>query len=99
MSTIQRYDVVDAPDVDQLVEGVQSRITQGWQPIGGPFTIGETLYQALVFAESSEDVEPTAGVDPEQADLKLIEELTEDDDAFPDWGDHLRQTSGEAFNR
>ena len=99
MSSIQRYDVVDAPDVDRLVAGVQARISRGWQPIGGPFAVGDSVCQAVVLAESSEAVETTAGVDPEQAELRLIEELTEDDDPFPDWGDHIRQAGGEAFHR
>ena len=54
MSTILKYEVVDAPSVELLVEHVQDTVSDGWQPLGSPFYLNGSMYQAIVWTEESE---------------------------------------------
>ena len=94
MSTILKYDVVDAESVDLLVGTVQQRISQGWQPLGAPFYFGGSFLQAVVWTDESE-VRAAAAVDAaadEQHELELIDELTEVDDPIRPFSDRFDYT-------
>jgi hypothetical protein len=83
METILRYRVVEALNVDDLTRQVQQRLSDGWQPLGGPFYFNGSICQALGSTESDEQrLSPVSGDGPHGAvsDLELIRELTEDDD-------------------
>jgi hypothetical protein len=88
MSTILKYDVVDADSVDRLVRDVQERISQGWQPLGAPFYLGGSFLQAIVWTDESESL----AAEDEQQDLELIEELTEVDDPIRPFSDRFDYT-------
>ena len=88
MSTILKYNVVDADSVDRLVRDVQKRISQGWQPLGAPFYLGGSFLQAIVWTDESESL----AAEDEQQDLELIEELTEVDDPIRPFSDRFDYT-------
>ena len=88
MSTILKYNVVDADSVDRLVRDVQKRISQGWQPLGAPFYLGRSFLQAIVWTDESESL----AAEDEQQDLELIDELTEVDDPIRPFSDRFDYT-------
>jgi hypothetical protein len=94
MSTVLKYDVVDAESVDRLVRDVQERISQGWQPLGAPFYLGGSFLQAVVWTDDSEErmVGTTDPAEDAQQDLDLIEELTEVDDPIRPFSDRFDYT-------
>ncbi len=94
MSTILRYDVVDADSVDRLVRDVQERISQGWQPLGAPFYLGGSFLQAVVWTDDSEEraTEAIGAAEDERKDLELIDELTEVDDPIRPFSDRFEYT-------
>jgi hypothetical protein len=85
MSEILRYRVVEATSVEQLAKQVQGELSNGWQPLGGPFLFAGSVCQAMGWPESAERVEaPIESTREETAsDLELIQELTEDDEPMP----------------
>ena len=99
MSTVLKYDVVDADSVDSLVRDVQERISQGWQPLGAPFYLGGSFLQAVVWTDESEE-RAAAMADPvgdEQQELELIDELTEVDDPIRPFSDRFDFTPPEGL--
>ena len=94
MSTILKYDVVDAESVDLLVGTVQQRISQGWQPLGAPFYLGGSFLQAVVWTDESEERAAAAvdAAEDEQHELELIDELTEVDDPIRPFSDRFDYT-------
>jgi hypothetical protein len=86
MSRISRYEVVGAKSLELLVELVQSNISEGWQPLGGPFYFNGTHHQAMVWIEATdEDQHKRGSHGGYQSDIELIEELTEDDQPISRW--------------
>ncbi|GAG46876.1 unnamed protein product [marine sediment metagenome] len=83
MSTSQKYDIVGSSSIELLVEHVQSKISEGWQPLGAPFYLNGSMYQAMVWTESPAERLPSDSFKPAQMDIELIEELTEDDEPLP----------------
>jgi len=86
MSRVLKYEVVDAESLDHLVESVQQRIGLGWQPLGGPFYLNGSHHQAVVWTKESEEQARTPHeVRYGQAEIELIDELTEDDEPISRW--------------
>ncbi len=79
--------MVDAKSLDLLVDEVQNRISQGWQPLGGPFYLNGDHHQAVVWTVESE--RRLRAVDPDhgsyESEIELIDELTEDDQPISRW--------------
>jgi hypothetical protein len=94
MSTILKYDVVDAGSVDHLVRDVQERISQGWQPLGGPFYLSGSFFQAMVWTDEAEEhaAQIARAAENQQRELELIEELTEVDDPIRPFSDRFEYT-------
>lgn len=94
MSTILKYDVVDADSVDRLVRDVQERISQGWQPLGAPFYLNGSLLQAMVWTDEAEEhaAQIARAAENQQRELELIEELTEVDDPIRPFSDRFDYT-------
>jgi hypothetical protein len=82
METILRYRVVEALDVDDLARQVQQQLSDGWQPLGGPFYFNGSICQALGSTDSEQGSLSAVADDRRGtvSDLELIRELTEDDD-------------------
>jgi hypothetical protein len=91
-----KYEVVDSETVDSLVETVQQRIADGWQPLGGPFFLNGSFYQAIVLPDDSgsriEQISYRSR--PRQSEIELIEELTEDDEPIALWDGGLENGRG-----
>lgn len=85
MNRVLRYDVVEAPSIDRLVEGVQERIAGGWQPLSGPFYLNGSHFQAVVWTEESQGAPRSSEDALYQSDIELIDELTEDDQPISRW--------------
>ena len=85
MSDILRYRVVEAASVEQLANQVQIELSDGWQPLGGPFLFAGSVCQAMGWPDSAERVEAPIESTREEtvSDLELIQELTEDDEPMP----------------
>jgi hypothetical protein len=96
LAEVVRYDVLEAPAVDDLISAVQDRIARGWQPLGGPFAVNGLLLQAVVWTDSAESsVIGARRTHTPGQDNDLLDELTEDDSPHDDWqADLLRRTSG-----
>jgi hypothetical protein len=91
VSTVLKYDIIGSDNTELLVRHVQSKISEGWQPLGAPFYLNGSMFQAMVWTEASEERAlgvPSRGT---QMDIELIEELTEDDESIPRLSDHLEQ--------
>jgi len=99
MSTILKYDVVDANSVDRLVHDVQERISQGWQPLGAPFYLSGSFLQAVVWTDEAEEhaAQVARAAEDQQQELELIEELTEVDDPIHPFGDRFEYTPPSGF--
>ena len=82
-STVQKYDIVESDSRENLIEQVQSKISDGWQPLGAPFYLNGSMHQAIVWTEASEERVPSTSFRHTQMDIELIEELTEDDEPPP----------------
>ena len=94
MSTILKYDVVDADGVGGLVREVQQRICQGWQPLGGPFYLSGSFLQAMVWTDEAEDhaARTAQTAEDQKQELDLIDELTEVDDPIRPFSDRFEYT-------
>ena len=94
MSTILKYDVVVAENVDRLVSDVQERISHGWQPLGAPFYLGGSFLQAVVWTEEAEELVAGSAdsASEEEQERDLIEELTEVDDPIRPFSDRFDYT-------
>ncbi len=94
MNQAVRYDVVEAPGIDDLIVAVQDKVGRGWRPLGGPFVFGGMLLQAVVWIEDAQRAVAANEV-PRRAperDLDVLDELTEDDDGFDEaWRSRLTQ--------
>lgn len=99
MSTILKYDVVDAHSVDHLVRDVQERISQGWQPLGAPFYLNGSFLQAVVWTDEAEEhaAQVARAVEDAQRELELIDELTEVDDPIRPFSDRFEYTPPEGL--
>ena len=77
MSRVLRYDIVQAESIDDLVELVQYRVSDGWQPLSGPFYWSGQHYQAVVWTQEAEERSRTPHEVPvyRQSEIDLIEEL------------------------
>ena len=100
MSRVLKYEVVGEKTLDLLVDQVQTRISEGWQPLGGPFYFNGTHYQAVVWTEAADNGFRHSQTDQTlyQSDIELIEELTEDDQPISRWeagvNDNRRSNAG-----
>lgn len=96
MAEVVRYDVLEAPAVDDLISAVQDRIARGWQPLGGPVAVSGQLIQAVVWTDPAEpSVMGGQRAHSPGQETDLLDELTEDDSPHDDWqADLLRRTSG-----
>ena len=87
MDKVLNYEVIDAVSIDILVKTVQRRISDGWQPLGGPFYLNGSFYQAIGLpaapASRVESISYRRGT--RQSEIELIEELTEDDEPIAEW--------------
>jgi hypothetical protein len=99
MGTILKYDVVDGDSVDHLVCVVQDRISQGWQPLGGPFYLSGSFFQAVVWTDEAEEhaVRVARSAEYERQELELIDELTEVDDPVRPFTDRFEYTPPEGL--
>lgn len=88
--------MVDAKSLDLLVDEVQGRISEGWQPLGGPFYLNGDHHQAVVWTEEAET--SLRGVQGDQgqyeSEIELIEELTEDDQPISRWEAQVDDSRG-----
>ena len=88
--------MVDATSLDLLVDEVQARISEGWQPLGGPFYLNGDHHQAVVWTEEAET--RLRGVRGDQgqygSEIELIEELTEDDQPISRWEARVDDSRG-----
>jgi len=88
--------MVDATSLDLLVDEVQARISEGWQPLGGPFYLNGDHHQAVVWTDEAET--RSRGVRGDQghygSEIELIEELTEDDQPISRWEARVDDSRG-----
>lgn len=85
MNRVIKYDIVEAPTIDLLVEQVQSRIGKGWQPLSGPFYLNGSHFQAVVWTAESDAASHPHVDEYYQSEIELIDELTEDDQSMAHW--------------
>ena len=50
MKTID-YTIVEDNYMPTLIDKIKEHLSLGWQPLDGPFTIGDVAYQAMVMEE------------------------------------------------
>ena len=88
--------MADATSLDLLVDEVQGRISEGWQPLGGPFYLNGDHHQAVVWTEEAETRLRAVQGDPTQyeSEIELIEELTEDDQPISRWEAQVDDSRG-----
>ncbi len=88
--------MVDAKSLDLLVDEVQGRISEGWQPLGGPFYLNGDHHQAIVWTEDSDSRLRAVKGDSTQyeSEIELIEELTADDEPISRWEARVDDTRG-----
>ncbi len=88
--------MVDAKSLDFLVDEVQGRISEGWQPLGGPFYLNGDHHQAVVWIEAAETRLRASQGDQTQyeSEIELIEELTEDDQPISRWEAQVDDSRG-----
>jgi hypothetical protein len=60
MRTSAEYDLVEARSCGELVDAVNRRLADGWEPLGGPVARAGELFQAMLRSSGRKRIRKTS---------------------------------------